>query len=256
MVAPTLNPEEYQFTDTGMVLNTDSVLPFVDITSIQGLDSAPARVNATTRDDIAGGWVDAVYEDIRTVTVEGTIYAVSDELETYLDILKANFAVGQGNQPLYFGTDVETRVVFAKALGMQYDKDSARRLGTINFQTQFQCEDPRIFSATLQTQNIPGSFNLSGNRDTVGTITIVGPSTPTISINGSTFTFTSAIPSGTTATIDLGQKTILGATNATPPVVANFRPGVTITGGWPLLQPGVNAFTGSSATVSARAAWR
>jgi hypothetical protein len=44
----------FKLTDTGVVLNSSVVQPFVDITKVTGLDSAPYRT--TERDRLFGHW--------------------------------------------------------------------------------------------------------------------------------------------------------------------------------------------------------
>jgi phage-related protein len=255
MPTPTLAAEEYQYLDAGVKLNGGSALPFVDVVSVDGLDSAPLRSQFTEREGEHGAWIDAEFESSRTVTIEGIVYASPTALETYLDSLKANYAPQTSPQLFYFGTDAGTRAVLGKSLGLRYAKDRARSFGSVPIQIQIACEDPRIYTPNLVTQSIPGTLVLNGNRDTVGTITINGPRTnPTITIGDTTFTFALTLVSGESVVIDLNRRTVLkGSTNV--------RNSMTLTGNWPKLQPGANVFTvgGTGAgtiTVSARSAWR
>ena len=263
---PTLsNPEEYQFGDTGTLLNgDDSVLPFVDITSITGLDNAPIRESTHDMEGRDGGYVDSRFESIRSVQIEGTVYADPAALDTYLDTLKADFAPTSTNQPLYFKTDVEQRVVFGKSQGMNYTKDARRRLGIVDFQVTILCEDPRIYTDTLVTQTVTRSvgslaIDNDGTRPTPAILTITGSiSNPTITHtqSGTVFDFTGyTVASGQSLTIDLDNRIVLQ--NG-----VSKRSEMTVTGAWYLLGPGTNNFTfggsGSSATlkVDLRAAWR
>ena len=141
MPTPTLNPEEFQYGDTGMLLNGSVALPFVDLTKIAGLDSTDIRSVTHDREGQNGGYLDSQYETLRTVTLEGTIYAAVTAMETYLDQLKANYAPRTTAQALYFGTDAGVRAVFGKPLGIKYDKDALRRLGKAEMQVQVVCED-------------------------------------------------------------------------------------------------------------------
>lgn len=257
MAVPTLLAEEYQFVeDTGIKLNGASALPFVDVLSIDGLDAPPVRSLTNAREGMHGGYVEAEFEDIRTITIEAEAFASVTALETYLDSLKANFAPKATVQPFFFGTDAGTRMVYAKSLGLRYMKEQIRRTGRVAFQVQLLCEDPRIFATTVTSQALPGTLTLSGNRDTVGTITIAGARTnPTITIGSTTFTFNYTLTLGNTIVIDLAKRTVI--LNGT----TNLRGSVTITGGWPLLQPGNNVFTvggtgTGTITAAARSAWR
>lgn len=253
MVAPTLAPEQWQYTDTGILLNSSPALPFVDIINVDGVDSASVRTSTAIREGTHGGWVDAQFEDVRTVTLDGVAYANPSAMEAYLDQLKANMAPTAAAQPLYFGVDAAdvTRMFLAKSLGLRYQKTTDRGLGRVELQVQFLCEDPRIYAPALTTQAIPGTLMLAGNRGTTGTITITGPSTnPSITIGGKTLAFNYTLASGHSIVIDLDARTVIldGTTN--------LRGSMTVTGGWPKLQAGANVFTGSAASVSARAAWR
>jgi phage-related protein len=97
---------------------------------------------------------------------------------------------------------------------------------------------------------------LEGNRDSTGIITMLGSRTNTVITKGSSvLTFAYALTAGNTITIDLNKRTVIR--NGTE----NLRDKVTVTGGWPVLNPGNNVFTiggtGSGViTVAARSAWR
>lgn len=257
MAIPTLDPEQYQFLeDVGVVMNTDAALPFIDIHSVDGLDSPPVRHSSTPREGTHGGYVDAQFEDIRTITFEGNIYAPVDEYEEYCDLLKANFAPRVAVGPLFTGTDAGMRVLFAKSLGIRYVKDQMRRLGVSPFQLQFLVEDPRWYDPTPTVQALPGTLALSGNRETTGIITINGSRTnPVITKGSSSLTFAYTLAGGNTIVIDLDKRTVI--LNGT----TNLRDKLTVTGGWPVLSPGNNVFTlggtGAGAiSISARSAWR
>jgi len=259
MSVPTLLAEQYQFQDTGVLLNGTSAVPFVDLTAVSGLDSAPVREAVQSREGQHGGWVDATYQDPRTVTLEGTVYASPTALDTYLDSLKANFAPTATDQPLYIGTDITSvRMVNGRSLGFSYKKDSKRRVGSADFQVQIVCRDPRIYATTVTSLAANGTLTLGGNRDTVGTITLAGPLTnPTVTLNGTTFTFAAtSLTAGHSIVIDLDYKTVIqdGTTNV--------RSAMTMNAAWPVLNAGANTYsftTGGGAgtvTVAARSAWQ
>lgn len=135
---------------TGPVLNTDSAsLPFVDITKISGLDSAPFRETIRDHEGTDGGFIDAEFEKGREIFLDGTVYANANSVETYLDTIKSNFAPVTSPIPFYIlipGT-VE-RLLFVKPRGARYDIDMARRLGMTNIQLGLYAEDPRIYAAS------------------------------------------------------------------------------------------------------------
>lgn len=288
MAIPTLLPEQFQYTETGVLLNADVAVPFADITKISGLDSADIRQSVHDREGMDGGYVDALYEQQRTVIIEGTLYTDNRSMETFLDQLKANFAPSALPQPLFIGTDAQLRVVYGKSLGIKYDKESLRRIGSCDYQIQIVCEDPRIYSPNIvSTQIVLGStvisgrgynksFNygygtpstgnqatliLSGNRSQPGIIRIYGPITnPSIICGNTTMTFNLTIDNGDYIEINLNNRTV--KLNGT----AGRRNKMTLSGNWFLLQPGPNtiALSGASTlsgttklTVSANeAAWR
>jgi hypothetical protein len=288
---PTLNVEEYQFSDTGVVLNGDSnSLPFTDVTSVEGLDMAPFRTQQHDREGVDGGYVDAEFETIRTITIEGQVYAAVSSTEDYLDRLKANFAPTRTPQPFYFQTDKGQRVVYGKSAGFSYPKDQNRRLGIFNFQVQILCEDPRIYdpnpiTTTTQLQATPTvgrSFSKSypfaygaavgnsssqivmgGNRPTPALLQINGPVVnPTIVNNdtGTTMKFNISLANGEYLLINLGNRSVLK--NGTTPA----RSTMTLIGTWYMLQPGPNNFTFggtqspptpvATLTITAYSAWR
>lgn len=291
MVVPTLNAEEFQYLDTGILLNGGAVMPFTDINKISGVDAADLRTSTHDREGLDGGYIDAAFEIMRTVSVEGVLYASNVAFETYTDSLKANFAPSKLAQPFYFGTDAGVRAVWGKALGFKYDKESMRRTGKAAFQVQVVCEDPRIYTPTLVTVEIfpsavaltgrsyPKSYSygyggssgasnalsliLTGNREQPGLIRIYGPATNPQVVNddtGAIMTFTITIASGDYLEINLGTRTI--KLNGT----TGRRNSLALTGKWFLFRVGSNnlrlnatAITGGITKLRAQAyqaAWR
>lgn len=287
---PSLEVEQFQYKDDGLVLNGDPPVPFFDIMSVQGIDSAPVRLQTTEREGIDGGYVDSEFETIRTVVIEGNIYADVFAMETYLDSLKANFAVTNTNYPLYFQTDAGQRMILAKAQGIRYNKDQLRRIGSANAQIQFIAEDPRIYSPTplsgsvqLAAEVTTGRgydkeyefgyggiasvstvwLTMDGNRPTPAVVRIDGPvQNPSVIFDntGAIITVQTTLNEGDYIEIDLGNKSVLRNGQA------SLRSVTTITGGWPMLVPGLNTFRFSGIqtpptpvaelTVTAYSAWR
>jgi hypothetical protein len=288
--APDLNAEEYQYMDSGILINGDVSVPFTDLTKVSGLDAAEIRQTSHNREGVDGGYLDAQFENMRTVTLEGTLYASTTGFESVVDDYKANFAPQSEPQPLYLGTDAGTRVVYGKSLGFRYDKEQLRRLGMCAFQVQVVCEDPRIYDPNIVSEQVimgsgvvtgrgyPKSYpygygaattgstvtiDLGGNREQPGTIQIFGPIiNPSISNynTGALFNFNLSLDAGDFLEINLDNRTV--KLNGT----AGRRNKLTIFGSWFLLQPGLNSFslTGSGIlagttrmVVSANAAaWR
>lgn len=288
---PTLKTEEYQYGDDGLLLNGDSSgLPFIDIESIEGLDSAPLRSDTHDREGTDGGYVQSVYESIRTINIEGHVYADPRNTENYLDALKNNFAATRVNKPFYIQADNGQKVVWGKSQGFNYTKDSGRRIGVIPFQIQILCEDPRLYtpkivsrSTTLIAVVTTGrsypktypllyggavssnglSVTLNGNRETPGKLRIDGPVVnPQIIFDttGSTLSFKLTVPTGSYLEVDLGAKSVLMNGSS------SVRGSMTLDGGWFMMQPGANNFRFlgvqspatplATLTVSAYSAWR
>src|SRR3954453_10572244 len=93
--------EQYQFRDDGIVLNTDASLPFVDITGVQGLDTAGYRTTTKEVEGIDGGTLEANFETPRTVVIDGIAYASPTALDAYLDHLGATCDPNAADDPYY-----------------------------------------------------------------------------------------------------------------------------------------------------------
>lgn len=271
---------------TGVVLNSDSGLPFVDITKVTGLDSAPFRTTERDHEGDDGGFMDAEYEKARPVILDGEVYSDTGSIEGYLDLLKANYAPSTSLIPFYFqAPGVDERLVFVKPLGVRYDWTTARRYGCCPIQFAMHAEDPRIYSSTEYTVpvGLGGTvtqgfgFNLgfdfgfgtttiitgnnannAGNRKTPVVFTIYGPVTnPSIynDTTGEVMQFNITLGTGEYLTVDTKYRTVRlsGAVNRR---VALVRPT------WIRLQPGSNLIRylaeagGSTIDVVYRHAWR
>jgi phage-related protein len=185
MTVPSLQDYEYQYEDTGMVLNSFDAgvvaeLPFIDVTRVAGLDSPEFRTATRDHEGLDGGFVDAEFMTMRTVVVECVLYANPTDPEAITDTIRYNFRPGSDARPFYFkhpGKPV--RVVFGKALGARYDVNELRRVGRTEAQLTIQCPDPYIYDADVVTTegNIaasPGTgivFNMSFNLTFGGTAT-------------------------------------------------------------------------------------
>lgn len=255
-----------QFTDTGVTWGLDpttSTSPFIDITKIDGLDNAPYRVTSRAREGSDGGFLDATFEDMRVITVEGTAY---NHDASDLQLLKANFAPSSVSQPFYVYLDggAGQRVVFCKSLGLRYSIDQGMRLNMYSLQVQLQAEDPTIwsdpaitassgligtyggfafnigfnfgFGTTTGTAGSAAAFN-NGDKPADATIVINGPVVnPTIVHDGLGYAlaFNASLSATDTLTINLRNRTVL--LNGS----ANRRSWLLGTSHWFLLQPGTN----------------
>jgi hypothetical protein len=154
VTTPVLDDFGFQYGTSGLVLN-DLALgdgTYLDITQVDGLDSAPAKNSSASFEDRDGGVINAVFEDIRKIKIAGTLYAGSNPLFQTIDLLKANYAIGQDPQPLFFkqwGTLL--RQVFCKSLGFNYSWTAVMRTGQTPFSIDLQAEDPTIYGTTLNT---------------------------------------------------------------------------------------------------------
>src|SRR5687767_1136786 len=278
----------FRLGDSGVILNTDSTaIPFVDIQKVAGLDSAPYRETQRDHEGTDGGFLDAEFERARPILLTGEVYADSSTMETYLDSLKADYAPSTTLVPFYLkAPGVPERVVFVKPQGCRYDWDQLRRIGKAGIQFKMLAEDPRVYTATLISVDVPFSagastgfgFNLgfnfgfggssgtdgtfvtnSGNRPTPVVFTITGPcTTPTIRDDtyGHSLTFDIILAATETLVIDTQYKTVKlnGTLN---------RRNTLVDPDWFFLEPGLtfiryNAVSGAGSTmnISFRSAWR
>jgi hypothetical protein len=255
----------FQLGDTGVTLNTDSVFPFVDITQVSGLDSAPFRTSQRDHEGTDGAFIDAEFETGRDLILTGTVYADPNTMESYLDQLVYNYQPSKVRIPFYFkAPGVGERVLFVKPLGCQYNWDALRRTGQANIQFSMFAEDPRKYSSTLQTGSmiqgstvttgrsynkgynfgynttilVPDSTTVTnnGNREAPAIITITGPVVNPQIISdtaGKTLAFNITLSATDVLVIDLVNHTVV--LNGT----ANRR-STLLAPNWFLLQPGVN----------------
>ena len=255
----------FRYKEDGVLLNSDVSLPFVDITRVEGLSSAPGRITERDREGQDGGFVDAEFEKIRTVIVEGTVYADTSQIETFMDELKKNYALSKASYPFYFrAPGTNDRVVFCKSYGLVSEWGLGRRIGEAPFQVTLVAEDPRIYDAVpvsdsteLFSGDVEGySYNKAynygygtpifggnvslynaGNRDTGATITIRGPIDNPVVEHDETarhLEFEISLAYDQYLVIDLRKRSVLlnGATTR--------RSTMTNTSRWFMLQPGVN----------------
>jgi hypothetical protein len=281
--------EQYQFLDDGIVLNSDATLPFVDITGVSGLDSAPLRATTKDHEGSTGGWVESDLETLRTVVLDGIAYAEPTALDAYLDQLKANFAPNKTAQPLYWSSDNGSRVVFGKSQGLKYSKSNSRSWGQQPVQVTFLCGDSRIYSPVVVSSGAiylgsvvvagrgypkgytfgygsaatqsAGVITPGGNRDTPGWYVITGPAINPVIVND-----TLGVQEIFTITLGASEELWINPKNKTVRL-GEYGPSRrnTMRGPWWNLAPTANNFRllGSGGTVGvtnlniyARPAWR
>lgn len=230
----------YRLGLTGTVLNpSSSATPFVDITKISGLDTPDLRTTERDHEGVDGGFLDAEFEKMRTIVLEGQLITNGVGTEAFLDGLKYEWAVGRGVRGFYFQhPGVAERVVYVKALGVRYDVNELRRVGSCDVQFTCQAENPSIFDSSTITLSIPQGLTVttgfgfplgfpfgfgapvspaavnalnSGNRPATAVITIPGPvDSPRIynDTTGDVLSFGLSLAAGDSLVIDLYNRTV------------------------------------------------
>jgi hypothetical protein len=138
----------FQLGTSGFIINDNKITyPAVDLSEIQGLDSAPFRTSIRDRDGRDGGYVDSVYEQARTIVLSGVLYDEESNTETTLDRLKGEWAPSEVPLPLYMrAPKVGGRMLWVKPQGVRYSITQLRRLGMCEIQFNAIAGDPRIYS--------------------------------------------------------------------------------------------------------------
>jgi hypothetical protein len=163
-----LNDYEFKFgqDDNAIVLNNGagSIVagePLWDVQKVSGLDLPDVKVSDKEFDGIDGGVVEAANISMRTIILEGVLYAhQNDSIEEYLDALKANYApvprrangefFDPSQKPFFLkAPGIPERFVFAKSIGLKYDWDMARRFNSTPFQIILKAQVPTLFSPQL-----------------------------------------------------------------------------------------------------------
>lgn len=141
----------YQLGNAGFIINDGSptAYPTVDLDTVKGLDSAPVRVTVKDREGTDGGYVDAEFDQTRTIVLSGLLYDDATNTEITLDQLKGEWAPSQVPIALYArNPKVGTRMLWVKPQGCNYDIDVLRRLGMCAVTFTALAGDPRIYSST------------------------------------------------------------------------------------------------------------
>src|SRR5690242_3099537 len=148
----------YQIGTSGFILNEEGqTKPFVDVTGVRGLDSAPVRTSVRNKDGREGAFVDSGFENSRTISITGTLYDDPANVEVTLDRFKEEWASSLTPVPLFFRhPTVGGRMVWAYPQGCNYDVDTTRRLGLTEVTFNAITGDPRIYaeSETIRTVGV------------------------------------------------------------------------------------------------------
>lgn len=293
MAIPVLDDYQIQFGDDGVLLNADldGVTPFVDVLDVAGLDNATYRTSFKDTEGFDGSVVEAEFESKRTIVVQGTVYGITyDQMESYIDSLKANLAPSKVDKPFYFkAPGVGQRMAFGKCTtGFRSNWTTLRRTAIASFSFTIECGDPIIYGTNelmyfgqIITQPIPGfsfSFAFSfdfgaispgvtgafngmhgGNRPApfVATFTGNGVTSPGLKheeLNRSV-QFDLSLNTGDQLVVDFRKRTVMF--NGSP------RRGSVTREGWFLLQSGMTnslrlltASGSAQVSISTRDAWR
>ena len=214
MAIPALLDYEYQYRDDGVKLNGSSVVPFVDVESITGLDMSEIDLTEVDIDGQHGGVINAEYFKTRTIVIDCTIYADPTSVDSYIDTLISNF-VPSGSQPFYFkGAGIGIRLIYAKSLGIKFSVDTLRRVGSCKAQIVLKAADPLKYveTTTTLTNNTYFTANNVGNMPTKPIFDIRTGTHSSITLRNNTMGKEVVIPRqavlGDIMTVDFNTKTI------------------------------------------------
>lgn len=239
-MAPSLNDYEFQFDDTGTTLNTDDMgLPFIDVLSVDGLDTAPLRTSTDEHQGMDGTYIDSPFVSARTIVISGNLYTDPDDTDTLLNQLRADYTKDDV-RPFYFQLPGQsTKFINCQGGGFRYSIDGGRRAGMTSVQATLVAEDPYIYDAnpTSATVSVPtlsilgtsfnALFNLGfggalpnfgatvtnqGNHTAYPLITITGPVTNPVlvdSYSGTTMALNVTLTAGDILVIDTRLKSIV-----------------------------------------------
>lgn len=208
MTVPILRDYEYQYDDDGVLFNTSdavgstATLPFIDVDKVSGLDTPEYRTATRDHEGVDGGYADIEFLSMRTVVIEGTIYADPTDPDTILDQIRYNYRPSSDERPFYFKhPNKPVRVVFGKAQGARYDVEELRRWGSTALTCTIVCPNPYIYDATEIQQygdlggldtgfgfNLGFNFGFGGNNNYDGGATVFNAGThdayPIVTIYG------------------------------------------------------------------------
>lgn len=190
MVAPVLNDYEYQFGDSGFLLNGGSALPFIDVHKISGLDIPDIDVKDIDYDGQHGGFSYARFVKQRTIIFDGILYANPSNIDATLITLHNNFMPRNDDDYLYIkNPGVVQQYIMCRPIGLNYDVDRLRSVGACNVQIQLRAGDPVKYVDKADISMAAGtnySILNSGNVETYPVFTVNGPFTEMSAVKNST----------------------------------------------------------------------
>lgn len=157
---PPVGMTDYTFAlgDDGFVLNTDDMgMPFVDVLSVTGLDTAPLRVSQSEHHGSDGTYIDADHMSMRTIAITGELYTDPSSADLSLSTLKRDYNTPD-IRPFYFQLPGQSlKFVNGQGGGLQYPIDGNRRSGKTPIQALILAADPYIYDypPSIDTVSVP-----------------------------------------------------------------------------------------------------
>lgn len=270
MAAPALGIYEYQYTDDGIRLNGNSALPFIDIHKVQGLDMPTINAIESDYDSRHGGYVYARFSNSRTIVLDGTVYANANTIDTTIEALLANFHLRDEDEPFYYrGAGPAQRYIMCKPVGVNFDVDRLRSIGSCPIQFQLKAGDPLKYVDKSPLSVVSGtSYTLTNNgtAETFPVFEMEGGFTNMSIINnstGETVTLTRATDNDDEIVIDFKKRscyindincsrylTSLGWWSLEPGVATSFR--IVGTGANQMVNPDAESAYGAGYSVGSR----
>lgn len=190
MAAPVLNMYEYQYEDSGILLNGSVSLPFIDVQKVTGLDLPPIEAGEIDYDSQNGGFIYARFVTARTIVIDGILYANPSTIDQTLQSLRANFLPDDTDQPFYLrDAGLTQQYIMCKPIGLKYDVDKLRNYGACNIQIQLKAGDPTRYIDKADTAMVAGtnySLTNNGNVITWPRLVTTGPFSEMAIVNNST----------------------------------------------------------------------
>lgn len=186
MPAPVLLDYEYQFRDSpsGFTLNKGTVLPFVDVHKVTGLDLPEFAAAADDVDGRHGGAAFIRFSNARTIIIDGTLYADPTTIDATIDTLVSTWIPNDTVYPFYYKhPGITQRYILCKSFGMRYEVDNLRNTGRSAIQFQLIAEDPRKY---VDNSNFTMSAGVNHTPVNLGNVEVY----PVFTITGAYTTLT------------------------------------------------------------------
>ena len=183
----------FAFGENGFVLNSDSLgLPFLDVTSVTGLDTAPLRTATDEHQGMDGTYIDSSFMSSRTIVINGNLYTDPGDPDTLLRQLRADYN-SDTVRPFYFQQPGQgLQFVNGQGGGCAYAIDTNRNSGVTPIQLMVLAGNPYIYDypASVGSVSVPtvvtagAGFNMAFNVGFGGTL----PNTSATVVNNGTHT--------------------------------------------------------------------